>query len=452
MVQKIFTEQLTGTTLTLESANGTPVVLSAANTGSLVSGGVEVGAGGGSTTYADMAELVAETGMSDGDMAFVLASNNLYIYKTNGWFKIATVENLQPGSISGVDASYELADDGTPTVITATATDPEGFPLTWSYAVTTGSLANTATVSQVNNVFTVTPSANTANGGDFSITFSVTDGVNGAVNAVSAFTLAFAWTADVSNFSYDSVSFSVASQASSCGTIRFNTDGTKAYTCDINNGTIYQYSLTTGFDISTASYDSVSFDASTQEANTTSFFFNNDGTKMYVTGFGDVVYQYSLSTAFNVGTATYDSVSFTSNETLPRSLFFSADGTKMYVLGQGNDTVYEYTLSTGFDLSTASYNSVSLSVSAQDTLPTGVFFNPDGTKMYICGQTSDSIHQYTLSTGFDLSTASYDNSSFNINTAGSSNYSTGLAFNADGTKAYITDSSLDSFLQYSTGL
>ena len=263
---------------------------------------------------------------------------------------------------------------------------------------------------------------------------------------------AVSWTADVSSFSYDSVSFSVVSQSTSCGTIRFNTDGTKAYTCDINSGTIYQYSLTTGFDISTASYDSVSFDASTQEANTTSFFFNTDGTKMYVIGFGDVVYQYSLSTAFNVGTATYDSVSFTSNETLPRSLFFSVDGTKMYVLGQGNDTVYEYTLSTGFDLSTASYNSVSLNVSSQETLPSGVFFNPDGTKMYICGQTSDSIHQYTLSTGFDLSTASYDNSSFNINTSGSSNYSTGLAFNADGTKAYITDSSLDSFLQYSTGL
>jgi hypothetical protein len=144
---------------------------------------------GATTTYDNMTALVAETGMSDGDMAFVLATNNLYIYKTNGWFKIATVENLQPGSISGVDASYELATDGTPTVITATATDPEGFPLTWSYAVTTGSLGNTATVSQTDNVFTITPSTDLANSGVFGITFSATDGMNSAVNVTSAFSL-----------------------------------------------------------------------------------------------------------------------------------------------------------------------------------------------------------------------------------------------------------------------
>jgi hypothetical protein len=88
-----------------------------------------------------------------------------------------------------------LASDGTATVITAVSTDPEGFPLTWSYAVTTGSLTNgggaTATVSQSANVFTITPTTTEAYAGTFSITFTVTDGVNGAVNAVSAFTLAF---------------------------------------------------------------------------------------------------------------------------------------------------------------------------------------------------------------------------------------------------------------------
>ena len=49
---------------------------------------------------------------------------------------------------------YALASDGTATVITAISNDPEGFPLTWSYAVTTGSLGSTATVSQTDNVFT----------------------------------------------------------------------------------------------------------------------------------------------------------------------------------------------------------------------------------------------------------------------------------------------------------
>jgi hypothetical protein len=142
-----------------------------------------------------MALLVAATGMSAGDMAFVSANNNLYLYTGSGWFKVATVENNSPSAITGVAAATTLADDGTATVITAVSTDPEGFPLTWSYAVTTGSLTNgggaTATVSQADNVFTITPTTTEAYAGTFSITFSATDGVNGAVTAASAFTLVF---------------------------------------------------------------------------------------------------------------------------------------------------------------------------------------------------------------------------------------------------------------------
>jgi hypothetical protein len=150
--------------------------------------------GGDPTIYATMALLVAATGMSAGDMAFVSANNNLYLYTGTGWFKVATVENNSPTAITGVAAATTLASDGTATVITAVSTDPEGFPLTWSYAVTTGSLTNgggaSATVSQADNVFTITPTTTQAYAGTFSITFSATDGTN-AVTAASAFTLAF---------------------------------------------------------------------------------------------------------------------------------------------------------------------------------------------------------------------------------------------------------------------
>ena len=66
--------------------------------------------------------------------------------------------------------------------------------MTWSYAVSSGSLGSTATVSQADNVFTITPSTDTANVGTFSLTFSVTDGINGVVSAVSSFTLQFSVT------------------------------------------------------------------------------------------------------------------------------------------------------------------------------------------------------------------------------------------------------------------
>ena len=152
----------------------------------------------GITVYATMALLIAATGMSTGDLAYVTANNKLYLYSVNGWFLVATVANTSPTAITGVSAATTLATDATATVVTAVSTDPEGFPLTWSYAVTTGSLTNgggaTATVSQNENVFTITPTTTEAYAGTFSITFSATDGVNGAVNAVGAFTLDFyAW-------------------------------------------------------------------------------------------------------------------------------------------------------------------------------------------------------------------------------------------------------------------
>ena len=149
------------------------------------------GGDGRAGVYADMAALIAKTGMVAGDTALVTALNKVFMYTGSAWFLIATMTNASPSAITGVNSTYGLATDGTATTITAVSTDPEGFALTWSYAVTTGSLGSTATVSQADNVFTVTPSTTEADAGSFSITFSVTDGATGAVNAVSAFSLSF---------------------------------------------------------------------------------------------------------------------------------------------------------------------------------------------------------------------------------------------------------------------
>ena len=138
----------------------------------------------GVTVYATVDDLPA-TGTA-GDQAFVTASNRLYIWNGSGWYNIALI-NTTP-TISGVSSSYTLASDGTATTVTITATDPEGLPITYSIASDTS--GNTATVTQNANVFTITPSTNTADAGTFSLTFRASDGVNIAT-AVSEFTLAF---------------------------------------------------------------------------------------------------------------------------------------------------------------------------------------------------------------------------------------------------------------------
>jgi hypothetical protein len=211
--------------------------------------------GGGTTTYDDMTALIAATGMTTGDQAFVQENNKLYLYNGAGWYLVATLENSQPTTISGVESTYSLANDGTATTITAVSEDPDGFPLTWSYAVTTGSLGSTATVSQTDNVFTITPSTDQANAGEFSITFSVTDGATGVVSAVSAFTLSFGVSFDAITLtqtldnpnSYDTAasdSFgSAIAQSGDLVSIVASGEDEAGYT---NTGKIYIYNVTTG--------------------------------------------------------------------------------------------------------------------------------------------------------------------------------------------------------------
>ena len=140
---------------------------------------------------ADMPALIAKTGMSAGDQVYLTSNNNLYFYTGTGWYLIATVQNNAPSAITNVNSSYNLNGDGTPTVITAAATDPEGFPLTWSYAITSGSLGSTATISQADNVFTITPGADSADEGEFTLAISATDGTNGAVSTTTVLSLFF---------------------------------------------------------------------------------------------------------------------------------------------------------------------------------------------------------------------------------------------------------------------
>ena len=256
---------------------------------------------------------------------------------------------------------------------------------------------------------------------------------------------------NLSEAAYDSVSFSVASQDSSPTSIAFNSTGTKMY---MLAESVFQYSLSTAYDLSSASYDSVSFSILSQEGSADGMAFSSDGTKMYVVGDQNrSIYQYSLSTAFDLSTASYDSISLSvsSRDISPADLTFNSSGTKMYLLGLTSESVYQYSLSTAFaNINTASYDSVSFSVSSESGDPTGLSFSADGTKMFIIDSSDNAVYQYSLSTAFDISTAAYDNISFSVTSQDTTPRD--IAFNNDGTKMYMVGDSNNSVYQYSTAV
>ena len=219
---------------------------------------------------------------------------------------------------------------------------------------------------------------------------------------------------DASLWAYANKSFSVTSQETDPAGFAFKSDGTKMYLIGRTNDTVYQYSLSTAWDVSTSSYDSVSFLASSQITNPSCLILKPDGTKMYLLGYSsDAIFQYSLSTAFDLSTASYDSVFFstTGQTTFPGGVDFNADASKMYIWGYYNKTMHQYSLPSAYDIANAVYDSVSF-IATQDTSFSRIRFSDDGTSLYIAGTGNDTIYQYTtgstLATNvFDLSTGNY---------------------------------------------
>ena len=212
---------------------------------------------------------------------------------------------------------------------------------------------------------------------------------------VRQYTLSTAW--DIGSISYGGL-YDYGSQDTLGYGIAFKPDGTKMYVLGNQNDDIFQYSLSTAWDVTTASYDSISLDVSAQESGGTGLYFKSDGTKFYTIGFGDVVKQWSLSTAWDISSGSYDSKSLNvvSQESTSNDVALSDDGTKAWVVGTANDTVFEYSGTVAWDISSFSYTSKSFSVSTQTGLPRGLFFKSDFSKMWIADSDNDDVHQYTI--------------------------------------------------------
>jgi sugar lactone lactonase YvrE len=242
----------------------------------------------------------------------------------------------------------------------------------------------------------------------------------------------------------DGPSFSVTTEESTPTGVFFKPDGTKMYICGSSGDEINEYTLSTPWLVSSASYVQ-NFSVATEETSPQDLFFKPDGTKMYVLGAtGDDVNEYDLSSAWNISTASYvQNFSVAAQDTTPRGLFFKPDGTKMYVLGDAGNDVNEYSLSSAWNISTASYVQ-NFSVASQETSPEGLSFKTDGTKMYVLGQSSTSVNEYSLSSAWDISTASYVQ---NFSIGGAEAGPTGLFFHPDGSAFYFVGEVNDTVYQ-----
>lgn len=242
-------------------------------------------------------------------------------------------------------------------------------------------------------------------------------------------------------FSY-ARSFTVTQDTYPSG-IAFNLDGTKMFVVGYQHASIYEYNLGTAYKVSTAVYLQL-LDVSDKELQPCGLWFNRDGTKVYTTGrVSDLVVEYDLSTAFDMSTGAWSkSLDVSGQDSDPRGLAFNTDGTKMFMSGMGNDSVYEYNLSTAFDIGTAVYSQLLVCYS-QDPETWDITFNNMGSKLFVIGAYNKKVYEYNLITPFDLSTAVYAISkSVPDSTPG------GIVFNPTGSKMYTAGKTDDKIYEF----
>ncbi len=243
-------------------------------------------------------------------------------------------------------------------------------------------------------------------------------------------------------------------EASTYFGLTFNNDGTKMYTLrsELKVDAVIEHTLTTAYDISTATVNNtkvVHVSGGNDSHVPTQVVFNNDGTKMFIVNHAGrkTVDYWSLTTAFDVSTATFDGeYSLIGKEQRANSIAFNNDGTRMFIAGVGNNSqvrVHEFSLDTAFDLSsTVTHLNTEDLISFQSHID-GVTFNYDGTKMYTIttmSEAQDLMNQFKLTTPYDVSTLSLEGTYTVSSVSGDSRE---VVFSNDGSKMFIIDDDND---------
>tara|TARA_R110000796_G_scaffold129256_1_gene244964 strand:+ start:1773 stop:2594 length:822 start_codon:yes stop_codon:yes gene_type:complete len=205
--------------------------------------------------------------------------------------------------------------------------------------------------------------------------------------------------------------------------VTFQPDGLTMYLTN-QSGTdsavigVYEYDLSTAWDISTAVASGSSHLVGANIASIGSAQFLDSGTNIFViSNNGNDFFGYTFSTAYDLSTASLPDLGIPTGDNNTNGLHIVEKTTSdIYITGATDDVIRQFSMTTkDVDLLTFVR---SLSVATQDAAPRGVVMDPTQTTMLVSGNQNDSVYQYTLSTAGDISTASYDSVLLNTGTDG----------------------------------
>jgi 6-phosphogluconolactonase (cycloisomerase 2 family) len=182
--------------------------------------------------------------------------------------------------------------------------------------------------------------------------------------------------------------------------LSFNDHGTKLFVAGGDSEAVHEYTMSSQYDTTTLSHNN-SYDVSNDGTGVAALTFNDDGARMYVAfSSSETVQSYGLDTAFDLSTAKPNkSLDISSEGSGAGGIVFDNDGsTLLGTSGNTEDKIYEYELSTAYDISTASYTGDSYDVSSDGhDNPSGLAWGEGGAKLFVSDATAWSIHVYDSS-------------------------------------------------------
>ena len=247
--------------------------------------------------------------------------------------------------------------------------------------------------------------------------------------------------------------------------IAFSNDGTKVFAVNRKHDGAQEclrtFNLASPYDLNTAGLVQNDGDplinlagqTSTSDMRCEDINFNDDGTKMFISNQSGEIFQFNMSSPFELTGLTYEASSETSYGAGYTNFAFNNDGTKIFSVKESNNanSLKEYSLSTAYDITSKTLlyefdlDSIDNTNGNKDNIH-GIEFNNDGTAMFVLSVDgsktyygTDQIYQFQLSVPFDTTTAAVVGSidlTYGMPDEGKTGKAVGFAFDKLGSRLF----------------
>jgi sugar lactone lactonase YvrE len=159
--------------------------------------------------------------------------------------------------------------------------------------------------------------------------------------------------------------------------------GSRLYLADFVGDTVYQYAITTDYDPSTQG-SSKTLDVSGQTTDMEGITLAHDGNTLFLLEEPGGVFEYDLSITWDISTASFTQSLDVSGRLADASdIVFAESGSKMFLSDHGDNPVEQYSLSTAYDISTATHEKEYTTTAYQSV--TGLAWDDTGDNLYLIG-------------------------------------------------------------------